>query len=96
MPVLILTFIAGFFIDGDNWFEGAIFITNLRLILNALFFVQGLAFAVWWMNFKNFSKIARIVLIIFLLFPLMWMGLILLGVSDMAFNFRARLNKQDN
>ncbi|MBQ3627021.1 MAG: DUF2232 domain-containing protein [Synergistaceae bacterium] len=96
MPVLILTFIAGFFIDGDNWFEGAIFITNLRLILNALFFVQGLAFAVWWMNFKNFSKIARIVLIIFLLFPLMWMGLILLGVSDMAFNFRARLSKQDN
>ena len=96
LPVFIFTFIAGFFIDIDSWFEGALFVMNLRGILNVLFWVQGLAFAFWWMNFKNLGRGARFALIIFLLFPLMWMGLILLGVSDMVFNFRLRLSGADN
>lgn len=96
LPVLIFTFVTGFFVNTENWFEGAMFLINLRLILNAIFIVQGMAFAFWWMSWKNFGRTARIVLTVFLLFPLMWLWLILLGVSDMAFNFRGRLNNKNN
>ncbi len=95
LPVLIFTFVTGFFVDSESWFEGAMFLVNLRLILNAMFIVQGMAFAFWWMDYKNFGRAARIILTVFLLFPLIWLWLILLGVSDMAFNFRGRLNHKN-
>ena len=93
LPAMILSFFLGWVWKTDTWLQGAMFASNLRLVLNVLFFTQGFSLALWWMERRAVKPMLKWPLIALMVFPLMWVWLILLGVSDMAFDFRARAKK---
>ena len=94
LPAMVLSIILGFFLDADKWLEAAMFVVNLRLVLNVLFFVQGISLGLWWMKRRNFRPLVRFLLLILVLFPLTWVWLIVLGMGDMAFDIRARVKQR--
>ncbi len=94
LPAMILSIIAGFFLDTDQWFRASMFVVNLRLVLNVLFFIQGLSLAFWWMTYRGFRPLTRFLLFLLALFPLTWIWLILLGMIDMTFGIRARVRRR--
>ena len=91
MLVLVISFIVGFFIDTDTWLDGAIFLMNLQLVINAFLFVQGLAFAFWLMDGFKLKRGAKIFISCILAIPFFWAWLIVMGMSDMALNLRNRI-----
>ncbi|MCR4819180.1 MAG: YybS family protein [Fretibacterium sp.] len=94
LPAMVLSIILGFFLDADKWFEAKMFVVNLRLVLNILFFVQGISLGFWWMKHRNFRPLARFLLLLLALFPLTWIWLIVLGMGDMAFDIRSRIKQR--
>ncbi|MBQ9564171.1 MAG: DUF2232 domain-containing protein [Synergistaceae bacterium] len=94
LPAMVLSFVLGWLIKPERWLHGAMFALNLRLVVNVLFFVQGLSLALWWMERRGWGRVLRWLCVAILLFPLMWTWTILLGVGDMAFDFRARAERK--
>lgn len=95
LPAMVLSIILGFFLDADKWLEAAMFVVNLRLVLNVLFFIQGISLGLWWMKHRNFRPLIRFLLLLLVLFPLTWIWLIVLGMGDMAFDIRARVKQRE-
>ena len=93
LPAMVLSFFLGYVWKADTWLQGAMFAANLRLVLNVFFFVQGLALALWWLERRQVRPFLRLSLLAVMLLPLMWTWVILIGVSDMAFDLRARAER---
>lgn len=91
LPAMALSIILGFFLEADKWLSAAMFVVNLRLVLNVLFFTQGLSLVLWWMGHRNFRPFVRFLFLLLALLPLTWIWLIVLGMGDMALNLRARV-----
>ena len=87
----VISFIASYFINTDTWFDGAIFLMNLQIILNVFMFIQGLAFAFWIMDGFKLKRRAKIFICFILAVPFFWAWLIIMGMSDMALNLRERI-----
>lgn len=87
----IAAFTASYFIDTDTWFDGAIFLLNLQIVLNVFMFIQGLAFAFWIMDGFKLRRRTKIFICFILAVPFFWAWLIIMGMSDMALNLRERI-----
>ena len=71
------------------------FAANLHLVLNVLFFVQGLSLAFWWIRRRRLGPFLQFLAVFVMMIPLVWLWLVFLGVSDMVFNFRSRVRRPD-
>lgn len=89
--VLVCSFIAGFFIDTDTWFSGAVFLMNLQIVINVFMFIQGLSAAFWLMDGFKLRRITKIFICLILTIPFFWAWLIIIGMSDMILNLRDRI-----
>ena len=87
----IFALVAGYFIDTDTWFWGAIFIMNLQIVISALMFVQGLSMALWIMDGFKLKRATKILIFIILSFPFFWPWLIVIGMCELALNLRDRI-----
>ena len=69
---------------------------NLKILTFVIFFIQGTCFTWWWTLHKNFPYGIRLSIIFVLLFiPIFSLGLIVLGMLDIALNLRQRI-RRDN
>lgn len=91
LPALLLSFCLGIIFNADEWMDAAMFSVNLKLLLNILLFIQGMSVIFWWTNKRGFGRGAKTAVFILMLIPLMWVWVILLGVTDMAFDVRSRV-----
>lgn len=91
MIVSALSLVAGYFINIDDWFDGAIFVTNLQMVLNVFMFIHGLAFAFWLMEGFRLRRGTKVIICCILAVPFFWMWLIVMGMSDMLLNLRDRI-----
>jgi len=67
---------------------------NLKILTCILFFIQGLSFVWWWMLYKKFSYGIRLsVLFVLLFIPIFLVGLIFVGLIDIALNLRERIGR---
>lgn len=66
---------------------------NLKIIVNVMFFIQGLSFVWWWTARKNFQRGIRLLIFIVLMIPIFSMGVVALGIGDIWLNLRDRLDK---
>ena len=89
--VLVCSFVASYFVKTDTWFDGAVYLMNLQLVINAFMFVHGLAFAFWIMDGFKMKRGAKIFTCAVLAIPFFWAWLIVMGMSDMALNLRERI-----
>ena len=89
--VAVLSFAASFFIDTETWFDGAVFLMNLEIVINVFMFIQGLAVTFWIMDGFKLRRVAKIFIFLILLIPFFWAWLIVIGMSDMLLNLRERI-----
>ena len=89
LPALFFSFVMGLLWDRNEWLGGAMFAANLKLVLNILFFVQGLSLAFWWAS-RRLGPLGRAIMLFVLLVPVMWICLLFLGIADMLLDFRSR------
>ena len=89
--VAVSSFAVSFFIDTETWFDGAVFLMNLEIVLNVFMFVQGLALTFWIMDGFNLRRAAKIFVCFILMIPFFWAWLIVIGMSDMLLNLRERI-----
>ena len=87
----VLSLLAGYFIDSEEWFAGSVFIMNLQIVLNVFMFVQGVSVAFWIMDGFKFRRMSKVIACAVLSFPFFWPWLIVVGMSDMALNLRERI-----
>ena len=94
LPAFMLAMLLGRLWDTKTWLTMAMFAVNLKVVLGILLFIQGVSLVLWWMKRYNFFLTSRILVFLFIvLFLPMWILIILLGVCDIAFNFRLRTPK---
>lgn len=93
LPALFLSYFLGALWTPEEWLEGAMFAVNLKLVLNILFFVEGLSLAFWWVDRRKFKPAWRFMTIFILMIPVMWLWLIFLGIADIVFDVRARARR---
>ena len=89
--VLVACLAISYFIDTDQWRDGAIFLMNLEIVINVFMFVQGLAFTFWIMDGFKLRRVAKIFIVLILMIPFFWAWLIVIGMSDMLMNLRERI-----
>ncbi|AMA71472.1 DUF2232 domain-containing protein [Aneurinibacillus thermoaerophilus] len=65
-------------------------VLNIMLVLQLLFFVQGLGFIAYWIHQRNASKGLLFIAVILFLIPPFTYILLLIGVLDVGFNLRNR------
>ena len=87
----VASFAISFFIDSENWLDGAVFLMNLEIIINVFMFIQGLAMTFWIMDGFKLRRIAKIFLFFIIMIPFFWAWLIVIGMSDMILNLRERI-----
>jgi uncharacterized protein YybS (DUF2232 family) len=63
---------------------------NLKVVVNVIFFIQGLATAWWWMGSRKLRGPVKALVTVILLFPLFSMLLAAIGVGDVWFDLRER------
>jgi hypothetical protein len=63
---------------------------NLKVVINVIFFIQGLATAWWWMGSRKWRAPVKVLVTVILLFPLFSMLLVAVGVGDVWFDLRER------
>ncbi|MCL1941689.1 MAG: YybS family protein, partial [Synergistaceae bacterium] len=69
---------------------------NLKVLTSVMFFIQGLGFAWWWMLRRNYSQWVRIAAFLVLLFvPIFSMGLVIIGILDIAADLRGKIRRND-
>lgn len=94
LPAMLLSFLLGIAWNIDEWTDGAMFAVNLKLLLNILFFIQGISVIFWWMNKRGLGRGAKIAAAVLMLVPLAWVWVILMGVTDMAIDMRTRFARR--
>ncbi|MBN1334281.1 MAG: YybS family protein [Synergistales bacterium] len=68
--------------------------TNLRLLVNMVFLLQGLSLAWWFLSLKKVHSLIRGSMIVLVLFiPFMSQVALLLGIIDMWFDLRHRIRR---
>ncbi|MBQ7154685.1 MAG: DUF2232 domain-containing protein [Synergistaceae bacterium] len=91
LGVSVLSLIAGYFIKSEDWFDGAVFVMNLQIILNVFMFVEGLAVVFWIMDGFKLRRALKAVVFVVLGFPFFWPWLVVIGMCDMVLNLRERI-----
>ena len=91
MVVSFLSLLAGYFLDMDTWFQGAVFVMNLQIIVNAFMFIEGLAVIFWIMDGFRMRRGGKIAVCVILSFPFFWPWLIVIGMCDIILNLRERI-----
>ena len=91
MIVSFLSLLAGYFLDMDTWFQGAVFVMNLQIIVNAFMFIEGLAVIFWIMDGFRMRRGGKIAVCVILSFPFFWPWLIVIGMCDIILNLRERI-----
>ena len=91
MIVSVLSLLAGYFIDIDEWFEVSVFIMNLQIIINVFMFIGGLSVAFWIMDGFKLRKGVKAAICFVLSFPFFWPWLIVIGMCDIVMNLRERI-----
>ena len=89
--VSIFALIAGYFVNMDTWFWGAIFLMNLQIVISVLMFVQGLSVSFWIMDGFKLKRRTKIFICIILSIPFFWAWLIVIGMCELALNLRDRI-----
>lgn len=69
--------------------------TNLKFLVSVFFFLQGISVAWWWMARRQLKMIFKVILVILLSLPFFAMWVTALGLGDMAFELRTRLEKRE-
>jgi uncharacterized protein YybS (DUF2232 family) len=76
--------------------DGQALMTNVQLLLIYTFAIQGLSVLLWYMRRRSIGKVFRIMIFIFLVVSSIGvMMLFMLGVSEVAFQFRKRASTGD-
>ena len=91
LAVSVLSLLAGYFIDSEDWFDGAVFVMNLQIILNVFMFIEGLSIAFWIMDGFKLRRGFKAIVFVVLGFPFFWPWLIVTGMCDMVLNLRERI-----
>ena len=94
--VAVLSFIASYFIDTETWFDGAVFLMNLEIVINVFMFIQGLAMMFWIMDGFKLRRVTKIFICLILLIPFFWAWLVVIGMSDSMLNLRERIKFKEN
>ena len=89
--VAVASFAVSFLIDSETWFDGAVFLMNLEIIINVFMFIQGLAMTFWIMDGFKLRRAAKIFICLILLIPFFWAWLVVIGMSDIMLNLRERI-----
>ena len=89
--VSVVSLLAGYFIDSKDWFDGAVFVMNLQIILNVFMFVEGLSIAFWIMEGFRLRRWIKVMIFVVLGFPFFWPWLVVTGMCDMVLNLRERI-----
>ena len=87
----VLSLVFSYFIDTETWFDGAVFLMNLQIVINVFMFIQGLSMSVWIMDGFKLKRAAKIFICVILFIPFFWAWLIVIGMSDMILNLRERI-----
>lgn len=90
LPAFFLAFVINLLWGLDDWRAGALFAANLELVLNVLFFVEGLSLAFWWIGRRGVGPVLRTLTAVLFLIPLAWPWQVLMGIGDIVFDFRSR------
>ena len=91
IAVSFLSLLAGYFLDIDEWFQGAVFVMNLQIIVNVFMFIEGLAVIFWIMDGFRMRRGGKIAVCVILGFPFFWPWLIVIGMCDIVLNLRERI-----
>lgn len=91
IAVSFVSLVAGYFIDSEDWFDGAAFVMNLQIILNVFMFVEGLSIAFWIMDGFKLRRGVKAIIFVVLGFPFFWPWLVVTGMCDMVLNLRERI-----
>jgi len=87
--VSILLSFAG--MSGQEWNMLAKVGTNLRLIINMLFLIQGMSLCWYFLKSRGINRILGVVVLVFMiLVPIISQIVILLGIIDLWFDLRSR------
>ncbi len=89
--VSVLSVLLRYAVNADEWFEGAMFIINLQIIINIFMFIEGLALAFWIMAGFKFRRASKVFVCVLLSIPFFWPWLIVMGMCDMVFNMREKI-----
>ena len=89
--VAVISLIMSYFVNTDTWFDGAIYLMNLQIVINVFLFIQGLAAAFWIMDGFKLKRRTKIFIFLILMIPFFWAWLIVIGMSDMILNLRERI-----
>ncbi|MCL1876014.1 MAG: YybS family protein [Synergistaceae bacterium] len=70
---------------------------NLMILTFILFSIQGLSFIWWFMIYKNLNFGVRfsIIIVILLFISVFFLGLIVMGLLDIAFNLKQRMRRKN-
>jgi len=96
LVVGVASFAISFFLDSDTWFDGAVFLMNLEIIINVFMFIQGLALIFWVMEGFKLKRLTKFFIFLILMIPFFWAWLIVIGMSDMILNLRERIKFKEN
>ena len=98
---LLTAFITAFLITlFDNSGSSRILLSaelNLKILTSLMFFIQGAGFIWWGVLYKNFSYGIRlsIFLVILLFIPIFFMGIIIIGIVDIAVDLRGKIRRSN-
>jgi uncharacterized protein YybS (DUF2232 family) len=77
--------------SGQEWNMLAKVGTNLRLIINMLFLIQGMSLCWYFLKSRGINRILGVVVLVFMiLVPIISQIVILLGIIDLWFDLRSR------
>lgn len=94
LSAFFLAFVINLLWGLDDWRAGALFAANLELVLNVLFFVEGLSLAFWWIGRRGVGPVLRTLAAVLFLIPLAWPWQVLMGIGDIVFDFRSRATRR--
>ncbi|NLL37712.1 MAG: DUF2232 domain-containing protein [Fretibacterium sp.] len=66
---------------------------NLKILVNIFFFLQGAALAWWFFHHFRVATVFKLLGLFLLSLPLFWPWLVFLGIGDIFFDVRVRLNR---
>jgi len=92
----VSSFAVSFFVDSEAWFDGAVFLMNLEIVINVFMFIQGLSVIFWIMDGFKLKRLAKILAVLILMIPFFWAWIIVIGMSDMILNLRERIKFKEN
>lgn len=89
--VLVGSSLINYFIEGRDWLSISAFTMNLQIIIDALMFINGLAFTFWLMAGFKLRRTSKLLTCLILSIPFFWPLLMITGMSDIVLNLRERI-----